>query len=125
MSRADDQAPERTVMPQGQFVFLSGYCGRLEKSDGGVGFIRFDEHSAPGKTQEIHGHFHPLYENGKEIPARSMWADGANVRITAYRYDPERNLVRIKTERTTPPAAHLNPNRRAAPKGPKINKAPE
>ena len=103
MSRADDQAPERTVMPQGQFVFLSGYCGRTEKSEGGVTFIRFDEHSAPGKIAEIHSRFHTLYESGEEIPATSMWADGANVRITAYRYDPERNLIRMKTERTTRP----------------------
>lgn len=108
MSRADDQAPERTVMPQGQFVFLAGYCGRTEKSEKGVTFLRFDEHSAPGKVEEIHAHFHPLYESGEEIPATSMWADGANVRITAYRYHPERNLLRIKTERTTPPAACRN-----------------
>lgn len=103
MSRAGDQAPEPNVMLQGQFVFLAGYCGRLEKSDRGVGFIRFDEHSAPGKITEIHKHFHPLYESGEEIPATSMWADGANVKITAYRYDPERSLIRMKTERTTRP----------------------
>ncbi len=102
MSDTNDQAPEHTVMPQGHYVFLAGYCGRREKSERGVSFIRFDEHSAPGQVQEIHAHFHPLYENGAELPAESMWADGASVRITAYKYDPERNLIRMKTERTTP-----------------------
>lgn len=101
MNDANDQPPERTIMPRGEFVFLAGYCGRTEKSEKGVTFIRFDEHSAPGKTAEIHAHFHPLYESGEEIPAISMWADGANVKITAYRYEPDRSLIRMKTERTT------------------------
>lgn len=101
MSDTNDQQPERTIMPQGEFVFLAGYCGRVEKSEKGVTFIRFDEHSAPGKVQEIHQRFQPLYESGEELPAESMWADGASVRITAYRYDPERNLIRLKAQRTT------------------------
>jgi len=91
-------------MPRGHFIFLAGYCGRLEEAEGGVGFIRFDEQSCPGKVEEAHAHFHPLYQQGAEIPARNMWADGANLKITAYKYDPKRQLLRLKTERTTPPA---------------------
>jgi hypothetical protein len=53
------------------------------------------------KVREAHEHLHPLYEQRAEVPAERIWADGANVRITAYHYDPERRLIRIKTERTT------------------------
>jgi hypothetical protein len=37
------------------------------------------------------------------LPAERIWADGAGVHITAYLYDPERDLIRMKTERTTRP----------------------
>jgi|GEM_PF-3505343 len=94
---------ERMEKAKGQYVFLGDYCGRVEKVDGagGVLYVRFDEHTLPGKVREAHEHLHPLYEQRAEVPAERIWADGANVRITAYHYDPERRLIRIKTERTT------------------------
>ena len=83
---------------KGQYVYLGDYCGRVEQVDRGTLYIRIDDVSLHGKARE---HFQPLHEQGTEVPAERIWADGANVRITAYRYDPERRLIRIKTERTT------------------------
>lgn len=90
---------------KGQYVFLGDYCGRVERVDGGALYIRFDDHTLPGKVREAHEHFHPLREQGTEVPAGRIWADGAGVRITAYSCDPERRVIRMKTGRTTRPAA--------------------
>jgi len=94
-------AAERMEKAKGQYVYLGDYCGRVEQVDGGTLYIRIDDVSLPGKVREAHEHFQPLHAQGTEVPAERIWADGANVRITAYRYDPERRLIRIKTERTT------------------------
>lgn len=87
----------------GQYVFLADYCGRIEQADGGTLIIRFDDHTLPGKVCEAHEYFHQLHVQGSEVPAERIWADGAGVRITAYQYDLERRLIRMKTERTTGP----------------------
>lgn len=83
----------------GTYVFLEGYCGRIEKIEGPVLFFRIDDVSAKGRVEAAFEHFGPLYERGEDVPATSIWADGASVRITALRYDPERKLLRLKTER--------------------------
>jgi len=89
---------------KGQYVYLGDYCGRVEHVDGGTLYIRFDDHTLPGKVREAHEHFHPLHEQQAQVPAERIWADGASVCITAYQYDLERQVIRIRAERTTQPA---------------------
>ena len=88
---------------KGQYVFLRDYCGRVERVDGGTLIICFDDYTLPGKVREAHEHFQPPREQQAELPAERIWADSAGVHITAYLYDPERCLIRMKTERTTRP----------------------
>ena len=95
-------AAERMEKAKGQYVYLGDYCGRVEQVDGGTLYIRIDDVSLPGKVREAHEHFQPLHEQRAEVPAERIWADGASVRITAYQYDPERRLIRMKTERSRP-----------------------
>jgi len=94
---------ERMEKAKGQYVYLGDCCGRVEQAGGATGvlLIRLVGHTLPGRVREAHEHFRPLYEQAAEVPTERISADGARVRITAYHYDPERNLIRMKTERTT------------------------
>lgn len=95
---------ERIERTKSQYVLLGDYCGRVDQVDGGTLVTRFDDHSLSGRVRETHEYFQTLYEQQAKVPTERIWADGANVPIAAYRYDPERHLVRMKTERTTRPA---------------------
>jgi hypothetical protein len=94
---------ERMEKAKGRYVCLGDHCGRVGQAGGATGALltRSDDRTLPGRVREAHERFRPLYEQAAEVPAERISADGARVRITAYHYDPERNLIRMKTERTT------------------------
>ena len=87
----------------GHYVFLQGHCGRIEAKDGSTLFIRVDEHSHPGKVGEARAHFQSHHETGEPFPGTGLWANEEAVRVTALRWDPERNVLRLKVERVNPP----------------------
>jgi len=93
---------------KGQYVYLGDYCGRVEQVDRGTLYIRIDDVSLHGKARE---HFQPLHEQGTEVPAERIWADGAGVRITAYRYDTEQRVIRMGIECTPRLAGTRDPYR--------------
>lgn len=88
----------------GQFVVLDGYFARIEMRDGSmVVFLRVDEVSAPGKVSEAAAHFQERFEAGEEFAADQIWMKEPMVRLSAVRWDEERQVLRLKLERVRLP----------------------
>ena len=85
----------------GQYVFLDGFCGRIEVEQGQTMVVRIDNISMPHKLAEAREHVQKRYETGDVFPGDGLWGNAEPVRVTAYRWDSDRYVVRIEVERVS------------------------